>query len=135
MGKKGGRGNRGNQGRPNAGGNASGGLSVEDAKLLELAKQARKDNEVDLTEMRLAFEQELMEDIEKKRQEQEAALEQEMAARKDTYEDELKESHKELVSEIEALGKQKEQIIQDGTDLENKKRALEYACQRMKSEA
>lgn len=135
MGKKGGRGNRGNQGRPNAGGNASGGLSAEDVKLLELAKQARKDNEVDLTEMRLAFEQELMEDIEKKRQEQEAALEQEMAARKDTYEDELKESHKELVSEIEALGKQKEQIIQDVTDLEKKKGALEDACQRMKSDA
>ena len=135
MGKKGGRGNRGNQGRSNAGGNTSGGLSAEDAKLLELAKQARKDNEVDLTEMRLAFEQELMEDIEKKRQEQEAALEQEMVARKDTYEDELKESQKELVSEIEALGKQKEQIIQDVTDLEKKKGALEDTCQRLKSDA
>lgn len=130
MAKKG-KGPRVNQGKSAT----MGSLSPEDAKLLEQAKQARKDNELDLAEIRLAFEQEMMDDIEKKRQEQEAILETELSSRRATFEDELKAEHKELVAEIESLQTRREEMSQEIAGLEKQKTDLEKDGKKIKAEA
>lgn len=134
MAKKG-KGNRGNQGRGQNSGNNTPALSAEDLKLLEQAKQARKDMELDLAELRKAFEQEIDEDIEKKRHDREAALEKELSDRRDSFEDELKEEQKTLVSEIASLENQKAMITKDVENLKKEKSTLETTCQGLKTDA
>ena len=122
-------------GRPKGKNKQKNQVSAEDLMLLEQAKQARKNMELDLDELRKAFEQEIDEDIEKKRKEQEAALEKELSARRDSFEDELKEEHKTLVSEIASLENQKATITKDVENLKKEKSALETTCQGLKTDA
>ena len=134
MAKKG-KGNRGNQGRGQNTGNNNPALSTEDLKLLEQAKQAKKGMELDLAELRKVFEQEIYDDIDKKRQEKETEIEKELSARKDSFEGELRESHKTLISQINSLENQKAQITEDIESLEKKKGELDKTCQGLKSGA
>ena len=124
-----------NPGKATSAGNVTNGLSAEDQKLLEQAKQAKKDNELDLGEMRKAFETDMMEEIDKKRKEMEAALEEEKSSRKASFEDELKAEHKELVSAIEDLQKQKSLIMKEVSGLEQKKQDIERTGQKIKDDA
>ena len=93
------------------------GLSPEDQKLLEQAKQAQKDMKLELDELRKIFEADLEDEIDKMRQEKEAALEKEMSSRKASFEDELRANHKDLVSEIDNLEEQRSQIMQEVSGL------------------
>ena len=110
-------------------------LTADEEKLLEQAKQAQKDMELDLEELRKILESDIEEKIEKKRDEKEKELEKEIEARRVSFEDELKAEHRELVAEIDVLRTQQEEISREVSDLEIKKNELESAGQKITENA
>lgn len=95
-------------------------ISEEEAALLEKAKQASKDGELDLAEYRKLLEQDLEEEIKQRRTEQEIELENSKATFEENFKKELDTKYKELKGEVSDLEKTKSELEKsvDGLEVE-----------------
>ncbi|SHK77747.1 hypothetical protein SAMN02745136_03321 [Anaerocolumna jejuensis DSM 15929] len=95
-------------------------ISADDVALLEKAKSIAKDGEIDRNELKSMLEDELVKEIEEKRQQQETELESQKASFEEQYKKELDKKHSGLKKET--------------VDLEKTKNALESSINRLQSE-
>lgn len=93
-------------------------ISEEDAMLLEKAKIASKDGELDLAEYRKLLEAELETEIENKRKEQEEQLEKSKESFEQEYAKSLDEKYKTLKREVSDLEKTKGELEKSVSGLE-----------------
>lgn len=93
-------------------------ISEEDAALLEKAKQASKDGELDLAEYRKFLEADLETEIENKRKEQEKELEKSKETFEQDYTKSLDEKYKTLKGEVSDLEKTKSELEKSVSGLE-----------------
>ena len=93
-------------------------ISEEDAALLEKAKQASKDGELDLAEYRKLLEADLETEIENKRKEQEKELEKSKETFEQDYTKSLDEKYKTLKGEVSDLEKTKSELEKSVSGLE-----------------
>ena len=93
-------------------------ISDEDAALLEKAKKASKDGELDLAEYRKLLEAELETEIENKRKEQEEQLEKSKESFEQEYAKSLDEKYKTLKKDVSDLEKTKGELEKSVSGLE-----------------
>lgn len=93
-------------------------ISDEDADLLEKAKKASKDGELDLAEYRKLLEAELETEIENKRKEQEEQLEKSKESFEQEYAKSLDEKYKTLKKDVSDLEKTKGELEKSVSRLE-----------------
>ena len=93
-------------------------ISEEDAVLLEKAKKASKDGELDLAEYRKLLEAELETEIENKRKEQEEQLEKSKETFEQEYAKSLDEKYKTLKRDVSDLEKTKGELEKNISGLE-----------------
>lgn len=94
-------------------------ISEEDVALLEKAKQASKDGELDLAEYKRLLEEELEREIENKRKEQETKLEESKKTFEREYVESLDEKYKTLKKDVSDLEKTKEELEKSVSGLES----------------
>lgn len=95
-------------------------ISEEDAAILEKVKQIAKDAEVDLTDYKKLLEDELEEEIGRKREEQERSLESAKTKMEEEYKKELDEKYKALKKETSDLEKTKQELDSTVSGLQGK---------------
>lgn len=105
-------------------------LSEEDQKLLELARQAYKDSEIDLAEFKGLLEDDYAAEYEQKKANIDAELETEKERIKSEYEGQLKKDNEELVKENERLAKDKETLEKEVSSLDSKVKKAEEDAQK-----
>ena len=93
-------------------------ISEEDAALLEMAKKASKDGELDLAEYRRLLETELETEIDNKRKEQEEQLEKSKESFEQEYAKSLDEKYKTLKRDVSDLEKTKGELEKSVSGLE-----------------
>ena len=93
-------------------------ISEEDVALLEMAKKASQDGELDLAEYRKLLEAELEAEIDAKRKEQEEQLEKSKESFEQDYEKTLDEKYKTLKKDVSDLEKTKGELEKSISGLE-----------------
>lgn len=95
-------------------------LSEEDQKLLELAKQAYKDGELDLEEFKGLLEDDYSNEYKQKKDKIDSELETEKERIKNEYEGQLKKDNEALLKENERLTKKKDSLEKEVGSLDSK---------------
>lgn len=125
-------GKKGSNKQPNSGGIM---ISAEEAKLLEMAKQAQQGMELDLKEFRQMLEEEYLEKYEERKKNIEAEIEAEKERIKDEFEKQLQKENEEVIKATEDLRKKKEEINNTVSKLEKRAEEIEKERQQLEETA
>lgn len=119
----------------NSSGTKSVQLTEEEQKLLELAKKAQKDNELDLAEFKGLLEEDYASEYEKKKAAIDADLEAEKEKLKSEFEGQLKQDNAELIKANEELQKSNEEIEKTVGELEKRVKKVDEEQQKILDKA
>ena len=125
-------GKKGSNKQPNSGGIM---ISAEEAKLLEMAKQAQQGMELDLKEFRQMLEEEYLEKYEERKKNIEAEIEAEKERIKDEFEKQLQKENEEVIKATKDLRKKKEEINNTVSKLEKRAEEIEKEQQQLEETA
>ena len=107
-------------------------ISAEDAKLLEQAKQARKDMTLDLEEFRRLLEEDYIQEYDTKKANIDDEIEKEKEKRRKIFEEELHKTHSDAIDEANRLAEKNKTLEKELDRLE--KRAEKIAADQKASE-
>lgn len=107
-------------------------ISAEDAKLLEQAKQARKDMTLDLEEFRRLLEEDYIHEYDTKKANIDDEIEKEKEKRRKIFEEELHKTHSDAIDEANRLAEKNKTLEKELDRLE--KRAEKIAADQKASE-